>query len=270
MASTADMPGSGRLHGGRSLVWALGLGAMVVSMMQTLVVPVLGVIQEDLHASAADVGWLTTATLLSAAVCTPLLGRAGDQYGKRPVLTYGTTCRAAATRRTSAPSVPAVPVAETHPTHTADLPRETRGGEAGGDIRRRTLTMNALLSRVLDAAGGQDLWAKSAALRADISVGGAIWAAKGRPDGLPGLTARRSRRSATTSTTSWPTSWTSSAHPSPNPCDGDPLAATECGRRTSRGRPKTGSASSSARPGFPRAPWTTLLSAAGDPSSRAG
>ncbi|WUD78123.1 MFS transporter [Streptomyces sp. NBC_00510] len=71
---------------GRGLVAALGLGAMVVSMMQTLVVPVLGTVQRDLNASAADVSWLTTATLLSAAVCTPLLGRAGDQYGRRPVL----------------------------------------------------------------------------------------------------------------------------------------------------------------------------------------
>ncbi|MFD3454997.1 MFS transporter [Streptomyces sp. NPDC058691] len=86
------LPLPGRpLDGGRggpapALVPALGLGAMVVSMMQTLVVPVLGTIQRGLHAPAADVGWLTTATLLSAAVCTPLLGRAGDQYGRRPVL----------------------------------------------------------------------------------------------------------------------------------------------------------------------------------------
>ncbi|MEU4092886.1 MFS transporter [Streptomyces sp. NPDC026673] len=78
-------PGRGRPTG-RGLVLSLGFGAMVVSMMQTLVVPVLGTIQRELHAPAADVGWLTTATLLSAAVCTPLLGRAGDQYGRRPVL----------------------------------------------------------------------------------------------------------------------------------------------------------------------------------------
>lgn len=75
-----------RPRGGRGLVPALGLGAMVVSMMQTLLVPILGTIQRDLHASAADVSWLTTATLLSAAVCTPLLSRMGDQYGRRPVL----------------------------------------------------------------------------------------------------------------------------------------------------------------------------------------
>ncbi|MFJ4467782.1 MFS transporter [Streptomyces sp. NPDC089424] len=71
---------------GRGLVLALGLGAVVVSMMQTLVVPVLGTIQRDLRAPAADASWLTTATLLSAAVCTPLLSRMGDRYGRRPVL----------------------------------------------------------------------------------------------------------------------------------------------------------------------------------------
>jgi MFS family permease len=71
---------------GRGLVFALALGTMVVSMMQTLMVPVLGTIEQDLNASAADVSWLTTATLLSAAVCTPLLSRLGDQYGRRRVM----------------------------------------------------------------------------------------------------------------------------------------------------------------------------------------
>ncbi|MFH8368178.1 MFS transporter [Streptomyces sp. NPDC018031] len=67
-------------------VLALSLAAMVVSMMQTLVVPILGLIQDDLNASAAEVSWVTTATLLSAAVFTPLLGRFGDQHGKKPTL----------------------------------------------------------------------------------------------------------------------------------------------------------------------------------------
>lgn len=59
---------------------------MVVSMMQTLVVPVLGIIQSDLKVTTANVSWVTTATLLSAAVFTPLLGRFGDQHGKKPTL----------------------------------------------------------------------------------------------------------------------------------------------------------------------------------------
>ncbi|MFF4739093.1 MFS transporter [Streptomyces sp. NPDC001262] len=59
---------------------------MVVSMMQTLVVPILGLIQRDLHTTSANVSWVTTATLLSAAVFTPLLGRFGDQHGKKQTL----------------------------------------------------------------------------------------------------------------------------------------------------------------------------------------
>ncbi|GAA1359763.1 MFS transporter [Streptomyces beijiangensis] len=72
--------------GQTSLVLVLGLAAMVVSMMQTLVVPILGTIQSDLHTSTANVSWVTTATLLSAAVFTPLLGRFGDMHGKKPTL----------------------------------------------------------------------------------------------------------------------------------------------------------------------------------------
>ncbi|MFF1506432.1 MFS transporter [Streptomyces sp. NPDC058326] len=68
------------------IVFALSLAAMVVSMMQTLPVPILGLIRSDLGTSTADVSWVTTATLLSAAVFTPLLGRFGDQHGKKPTL----------------------------------------------------------------------------------------------------------------------------------------------------------------------------------------
>ncbi|MCX4984415.1 MFS transporter [Streptomyces sp. NBC_00572] len=68
------------------IVFALSLAAMVVSMMQTLPVPILGLIRADLGTSTANVSWVTTATLLSAAVFTPLLGRFGDQHGKKPTL----------------------------------------------------------------------------------------------------------------------------------------------------------------------------------------
>lgn len=68
------------------IIGALSLAAMIVSMMQTLPVPILGRIQSDLGASAAGISWVTTATLLSAAVFTPLLGRYGDQHGKKRTL----------------------------------------------------------------------------------------------------------------------------------------------------------------------------------------
>ncbi|WDV49474.1 MFS transporter [Streptomyces coeruleorubidus] len=80
-------PPHGRQRAETAVVLALSLAAMIVSMMQTLVVPILGLIQNSLGASSAEVSWVTTATLLSAAVFTPLLGRFGDQHGKKPTLT---------------------------------------------------------------------------------------------------------------------------------------------------------------------------------------
>nr|WP_307716881.1 MFS transporter [Streptomyces sp. V4I23] len=79
-------PPHGRRRAETTVVLALSLAAMIVSMMQTLVVPILGLIQSSLGASSAEVSWVTTATLLSAAVFTPLLGRFGDQHGKKPTL----------------------------------------------------------------------------------------------------------------------------------------------------------------------------------------
>ncbi|MGW7511231.1 MFS transporter [Streptomyces massasporeus] len=84
--SHATQAASTRPSGHTGIVLVLGLAAMVVSMMQTLVVPILGIIQSDLKATTANVSWVTTATLLSAAVFTPLLGRFGDQHGKKPTL----------------------------------------------------------------------------------------------------------------------------------------------------------------------------------------
>ncbi|MGP4002317.1 MFS transporter [Streptomyces sp. 8N706] len=80
------VPPPGRRRVETAVVLTLSLAAMIVSMMQTLVVPILGLMQSSLGASSAEVSWVTTATLLSAAVFTPLLGRFGDQRGKKPTL----------------------------------------------------------------------------------------------------------------------------------------------------------------------------------------
>ncbi|MFD0265121.1 MFS transporter [Streptomyces sp. NPDC127106] len=86
MSTAAPAPADGRTRNETVIVFALSLAAMVVSMMQTLPVPILGLIRADLGASTAGVSWVTTATLLSAAVFTPLLGRFGDQHGKKATL----------------------------------------------------------------------------------------------------------------------------------------------------------------------------------------
>lgn len=68
------------------LVLALSLGVTTLSLLQSLVVPVLGSIATQLDVSAGAAGWVLTANLLAAAVLTPVLGRLGDLRGERPVI----------------------------------------------------------------------------------------------------------------------------------------------------------------------------------------
>ncbi|WP_448641302.1 MFS transporter [Geodermatophilus sp. URMC 63] len=68
------------------LVLALSLAVTTLSLLQSLVVPVLGPIGEQLGVSSAAAGWVLTANLLAAAVLTPVLGRLGDTRGERPVI----------------------------------------------------------------------------------------------------------------------------------------------------------------------------------------
>lgn len=77
-------PKSERGHG--LLIAGLAMAVMTVSLLQTLVVPVLSRIAQQLDADLTVVSWVLTANLLAAAVATPVLGRMGDVYGRRPVM----------------------------------------------------------------------------------------------------------------------------------------------------------------------------------------
>ncbi|MFE9450886.1 MFS transporter [Streptomyces sp. NPDC006739] len=68
------------------VVAVLAFGGIVVSLMQTLVIPIVPELPKLLHAPASDAAWAVTATLLAAAVATPVMGRLGDMYGKRLML----------------------------------------------------------------------------------------------------------------------------------------------------------------------------------------
>ncbi|MFF4963842.1 MFS transporter [Streptomyces sp. NPDC001037] len=70
----------------RFTIPVLASGGILMAVMQTVVVPLLPDLPRLTGASAAAVSWMVTATLLSGAVLTPVLGRAGDMYGKRRVL----------------------------------------------------------------------------------------------------------------------------------------------------------------------------------------
>ncbi|WP_248966041.1 MFS transporter, partial [Sphaerisporangium perillae] len=69
-----------------SVVTVLALCGIVVSLMQTIVVPIIPDLPRLLHTSASNASWVITSTLLAAAVCNPVSGRLGDLYGKRRVL----------------------------------------------------------------------------------------------------------------------------------------------------------------------------------------
>ena len=67
-------------------LFVVGLGALVVALAQTVLIPVLSILPADLDTSASNVNWLLTSTLLVAAVSVPILGRLGDMFGKRRML----------------------------------------------------------------------------------------------------------------------------------------------------------------------------------------
>ena len=65
-------------------VLTVAVGAF--ALLQSLVVPVLSLIQVEYDTDQSTVTWVLTAYLLSASVATPLLGRIGDVVGKKRML----------------------------------------------------------------------------------------------------------------------------------------------------------------------------------------
>lgn len=70
----------------RGVLIALGVTIGSFTTLQSLLVPVLPLMQEDLNTTTTGITWALTAWLIAAAVSTPLLGRVGDLVGKRRVL----------------------------------------------------------------------------------------------------------------------------------------------------------------------------------------
>jgi MFS family permease len=69
-----------------AIVAVLALTGLASSFMFTLVVPIQAQLPELLGASREDTAWVVTATLLAAAIFTPIAGRLGDMYGKRRIV----------------------------------------------------------------------------------------------------------------------------------------------------------------------------------------
>jgi MFS family permease len=56
------------------------------SLAQSMVNPALNALRQSLHTDQRGVSWVLTAYLLSSALLTPVLGKLGDRFGKRPLL----------------------------------------------------------------------------------------------------------------------------------------------------------------------------------------
>ena len=78
-----------RLRGRREITFAvLAVSASTFALLQSLIVPVLARIQVEFDTTQTTVTWVLTAYLLSASICTPLLGRLGDVVGKTRMLVF--------------------------------------------------------------------------------------------------------------------------------------------------------------------------------------
>src|SRR5688572_6726348 len=67
-------------------VGVLALGGILVSLMHTLVIPLVPQLPRLLQTSPTDATWVVTVTLLAASVATPVVGRLADMFGKRRLL----------------------------------------------------------------------------------------------------------------------------------------------------------------------------------------
>ncbi|KAB8189765.1 MFS transporter [Nonomuraea phyllanthi] len=80
MSRTHAAPRSG------AIISVLAAAGITVSLMQTLIVPLIATLPTLLHTTTANAFWAITATLLAGAVAMPVSGRLGDLYGKRRVM----------------------------------------------------------------------------------------------------------------------------------------------------------------------------------------
>jgi len=62
------------------------LAGLSFALLQTMVAPAIPAIQTALGASTSATTWVLTGFLVSASVCTPIVGKLGDLYGKGRVL----------------------------------------------------------------------------------------------------------------------------------------------------------------------------------------
>ncbi|MGP4012953.1 MFS transporter [Streptomyces sp. 4N124] len=76
----AASPGAG------AVLVVLSVCSVSYALVQSMVNPALEALRDQVHTDQLGVSWVLTAFLLASAVLTPILGRLGDQMGKRRIL----------------------------------------------------------------------------------------------------------------------------------------------------------------------------------------
>lgn len=79
-----DTP-TGRVGGG-VVIAVLALCGTVVSLQQTMVLPLVPDLPDLIGTTAGNASWMITATLVAGAVATPVISRMADMYGKRRMI----------------------------------------------------------------------------------------------------------------------------------------------------------------------------------------
>lgn len=64
----------------------VAVAGLLVALTQSLLVPVLPELAQDLGGSTSSIEWVLTSTLLVGAVAVPVFGRLGDLYGKKRMI----------------------------------------------------------------------------------------------------------------------------------------------------------------------------------------
>jgi predicted MFS family arabinose efflux permease len=83
---TTDAPTGRDVASPTAAILVLASCGLLVSLIQTMVVPLLPQFPQLMGVSASTAAWLVTATLVAGAVSAPVLGRLGDMFGKRRML----------------------------------------------------------------------------------------------------------------------------------------------------------------------------------------
>ncbi len=71
------------------IIVAIALGVILNPLNTTMITVALPAIQPDFNLSSTDISWLIASYFIISAICTPLIGRISDMYGRKNLFLFG-------------------------------------------------------------------------------------------------------------------------------------------------------------------------------------